>query len=182
MRRRDFISLLGGAAAWPLPARAQQRPHVLGLLASQPLPSVQRLGRKLRDYGYVEGENLRLEVRFAQGNDDRYPTLAAELVDLPVDLIVTHGTPAAVAAKHATTTIPIVMGAIADPVSAGIVPNLAHPGGNITGFATQNVDLEGKRLELLKELVPQLSHVAVLGNVNNPVLASMLQKIRSAAE
>jgi putative ABC transport system substrate-binding protein len=183
MRRREFITLVvGGAAAWPGSASAQQRSHVIGLLASQPLPSIQRLRRKLRDYGYVDGENLRFEARFAQGHDERYPDLAAELVSLGVDLIVTHGTPAALAAKHATATIPIVMGAIADPVSTGIVSNLPRPDGNITGFATQNVDLEGKRLELLKEIVPQLSRTAVLGNVTNPVLAAMLRNLRSAAQ
>jgi putative tryptophan/tyrosine transport system substrate-binding protein len=112
VRRREFITLLGGATAWAGSASAQQPSHIIGLLASQPLPSIQRLRRKLRDYGYVDGENLRFETRFAQGHDERYPDLAAELVSRRVDLIVTHGTPAALAAKHATATIPIVMGAI----------------------------------------------------------------------
>ena len=146
--RRDFIGLLGGAAAaWPLAARAQQGEHVrtIGILASQPLPPIQRFARKLRDYGYIEGQNLRLVSRFAEGRDDRYPDMAAELAALPVDLIVTWGTPAALAAKQATKTIPVVMGSIGDPVSVGIVPNLARPGGNITGFAAQNVDLEETR-------------------------------------
>src|SRR5262247_294792 len=147
MRRREFILALGGAAAWPLAARAQQgeRMRTIGILASQPLPPIQRFTRKLQDYGYIEGQNLRLVSRFAEGRDDRYPAMAAELAALPVDLIVTMGTPAALAAKQATTTIPVVMGAIADPVSVGLVSNLARPDGNITGFATQNVDLEGKR-------------------------------------
>src|SRR5262249_49184573 len=174
--------LLGGAAAWPLAARAQQARHVVGVLASQPLPPVQKFVRKLREYGYVEGENLRLQSRFAEGHDDRYPDLAMELVRTPVEVIVTWGTPASIAAKQASKTIPIVMGAIGDPVSVGIVPSLARPGGNITGFAAQNVDLEGKRLELLKDLLPNLSQAGVLANTTNPLLAVGLQKLHAVAK
>jgi putative ABC transport system substrate-binding protein len=181
--RRELITLLGGVAAtWPLAARAQQSVHVVGVLASQPLPPVRRFVRKLRDYGYVEGENLRLQSRFAEGHDDRYPDMEAELVKLPVEVIVTWGTPAAIAAKQASRTIPIVMGSIGDPVSVGIVPNLARPGGNITGFAAQNVDLEGKRLELLKDLLPNLSRVGVLSNASNPLLAVGLEKLQPVAK
>jgi putative ABC transport system substrate-binding protein len=183
MKRRDFITLLGGAAAaLPIAARAQKRVHVVGILASQSLPPLQRFARKLRDYGYVEGDNLRLQSRLAEGHDEHYPDLAAELANLPVDVIVTWGTQAAVAAKRATTTVPIVMGAIGDPVSTGIVSNLARPIGNITGFASQNVDLEGKRLELLKDLLPHLSRVGVLANANNPMFAAALPKLRPVAE
>jgi putative ABC transport system substrate-binding protein len=146
------------------------------------LPPIQRFARKLRDYGYVEGQNLRLVSRFAEGRDERYPAMAAELAALPVDLMVTWGTPAALAAKQATTTIPIVMGAIGDPVSVGIVSSLARPDGNITGFAAQNVDLDGKRLELLKDLLPHLSRVGILANSANPVLGASLRKLRPAAE
>src|SRR5262245_60586922 len=183
MRRREFILALCGAAAWPLAARAQQgeRMRTIGILASQPLPPIQRFTRKLRDYGYIEGQNLRLVSRFAEGRDDRYPALAAELAALPVDMIVTWGTPAAIAAKQATGTIPIVMGAIADPVSVGIVSNLARPEGNITGFATQNVELEAKRLELLKDLLPQLARVGILGNVANPFLEVALKNLHRTA-
>ena len=110
MRRRDILSLLGGAAvSWPQAMRAQGRSHVLGVLASQPLPPIQRFVRKLQEYGYVQGQNLHLQSRFAEGHDERYPGLAAELVKLPVDVIVTWGTPAAVAAKDATTAIPITL-------------------------------------------------------------------------
>src|ERR1700676_972566 len=123
-----------------------------------------------------------IEMRFAEGRDDRYPALAAELVALPVDVIVTWGTPAALAAKQATTTIPIVMGSIADPVSVGVVSNLARPEGNITGFSSQNVDLEVKRLELLKELLPQLARVGILGNAANPFLDVVLKKLRPTAD
>ncbi len=163
LKRRDFITLLGGAAAaWPLASRAQQgeRVRTIGILASQPLLPIQRFARKLRDYGYIEGQNLRLVSRFVEGRDDLYPAMAAELATLPVDLIVTWGTPAAFAAKQATTTIPVVMGAIGDPVSVGIVSNLARPDGNITGFASQNVDLDGKRLELLDVSLQKLRPAA----------------------
>jgi putative tryptophan/tyrosine transport system substrate-binding protein len=166
-------------------ARAQQpSPKIarLGVLASLPLPALQRLSRKLREYGYVEGQNLRIESHFAEGRDDRYPALAAELVASQVDLIVTWGAPAALAAKQATRTIPIVMGAIGDPVSVGVVSNLARPEGNITGFAAQNLDLEIKRLELLKDLLPQLSRVGILGNTANPFLDVLLKKLRPAAD
>jgi putative tryptophan/tyrosine transport system substrate-binding protein len=185
MRRREFITLLGGAtAAWPLAARAQQNERVrtIGILASQPLAPIQRFERKLRDYGYVDGQTVRLVSRFAEGHDERYPVMAAELAALPVDLIVTWGTPAALAAKQATSAIPVVMGAIGDPVGVGIVSNLARPDGNITGFAAQNIDLDGKRLELLKDLLPNLSRVGMLANATNPILEASLQKLRPAAE
>jgi putative tryptophan/tyrosine transport system substrate-binding protein len=185
MKRREFITLLGSAAAaWPLAARAQQGERIrrIGVLATLPLPPVQRFFRKLHEYGYVEGRNLRLEARFAEGDDNRYPSMAAELAALPVDIIVTWGTPAALAAKQATTTIPIVMGAIADPVSIGIVSNLARPEGNITGFASLNADLEVKRLELLKDLLPRLARVGVLGNTANPFLEVALKNLRPTAE
>jgi putative ABC transport system substrate-binding protein len=186
MRRRTFIALLGGAAtaalAWSRAARAQQRVPVVGLLAPQPLPPIERFVRKLRDYGYVEGRSLNLIRRFSEGHDDRYPAMAAELTARPVDMIVTWGTPAALAAKQATSSIPVVMGAIGDPVSVGLVSNLARPGGNITGFAAQNVDLEGKRLELLKDLLPQLSRVAMLANAANPLVDASMQNLRTTAE
>ena len=185
MKRREFMKLLGGAmAGWPIAARAQQpvKNVRIGVLGTSSLPPLQRLFRKLPEYGYVEGRNLRLEMRFAEGRDDRYPALAAELVALPVDVIVTWGTPAALAAKQATTTIPIVMGSIADPVSVGVVSNLARPEGNITGFSSQNVDLEVKRLELLKDLLPQLARVGILGNAANPFLDVVLKKLRPTAD
>jgi putative tryptophan/tyrosine transport system substrate-binding protein len=184
LRRRQFITLLGGAVgAWPLAAGAQQpeKNVRVGVLGTLPLPPVQRFFRKLQEYGYIEGRNLRLEARFAEGRDERYPALGAELVAIPVDIIVTWGTPAALAAKQATTTIPIVM-VIADPVSVGIISNIARPEGNITGFASQNVDLEVKRLELLKDLLPHLARVGVLGNAANPFLDVVLKKLRPTAE
>jgi putative ABC transport system substrate-binding protein len=183
MKRREFITLLGGAAAgWPLATHAQQRLHVVGILAPQWAVPLERFERQLRNYGYMDGQNVRFLRRFAEGHEDRYPAMAAELVALPVDLIVTWGTTAALAAKQATNSIPVVMGAIADPVSVGIVPNLAHPNANITGFATQNVDLDVKRLELLKDLVPHLSRVGMLVNGANPVSASSLRVLRPTAD
>ena len=183
MNRRDFITLLGGAAAaWPYAARAQPTRARIGVLASLPLPPLTRFSRKLQELGYIEGQNLRLDYRFAEGHDERYPDLAAELVALPVDVIVTWGTPAVLAAKHITKAIPIVMGAIGEAVSTGVVSNLARPGGNITGFAAVNVQLETKRLELLKELLPNLSRVGMLANATNPLLDATLQTFRPAAE
>src|SRR5262245_22592509 len=184
MRRREFMTLVAGAAAWPLAAHAQKPTTVarIGVLASSPLLPLQGLFRKLRAYGYIEGQNVRFEPRFAEGRDERYPSLAAELAALPVDIIVTWGTPAAIAAKQTTGTIPIVMAAIADPVSVGIVSNLARPGGNITGFATQNVDLEAERLEVLKDLLPQLARVGILGNAANEFFEVALNTLRPTAE
>ena len=130
----------------------------------------------------LRGRISRFESRFAEGRDDRYPVLAAELAAVPVDILVTWGTPAAIAAKQATGTIPIVMGAIGDPVSVGIVSGLARPEGNITGFATLGIDLEGKRLELLKDLLPQLTRVGILGNAGNPYSEAALENVRRTAE
>jgi putative ABC transport system substrate-binding protein len=183
MKRRKFIALIGGAAAaWPLAARAQQKLVRIGVLASYPLPPLRKFAQKLKELGYIEGETVRFEYRFAEGHDDRYSILAAELVALPVDLILTSGTPAALAAKTATSTIPIVMGSIGDAVNTGIVSSLARPGGNITGFSALNLELEGKRLELLKLLIPQLSRVGMLANAANPLLDVSLKSLRPAAD
>jgi len=184
MKRREFITLLGGAAAWPLGAQAQQpsRTSRIGLMGNLPLRPIESFRRALQQMGYVEKRNLVIEYRFAEGRDERYPGFASELVALPVDVIVTWGTPAAFAARQATTQIPIVLGAIGDVVNTGVVSNLAHPGGNITGFIALNVELEEKRLELLKEVVPRLSRVAVLGNSRNPLNRVNLDTARTAAQ
>jgi ABC-type uncharacterized transport system substrate-binding protein len=185
MKRREFIKVVVGSAAttWPLRSRAQQAANVttVGVLASQMLPPVRRFAPKLRELGYTEGQNLRIEYRFAEGHDDRYPALASELAALPVDLIVTSGTPAALAAKRATMTIPIVMATIGEAVSTGVVSSLARPGGNITGFTALNLELEGKRLALLKELLPHLSRVGILANKTNPLFDISLRNLRPAA-
>jgi putative tryptophan/tyrosine transport system substrate-binding protein len=188
MQRREFITLLGGAAAgWPVAARAQQPQRSaklvrIGVLASSLLPPLRKMSQKLRELGYVDGETVRFEYRFVEGHDDRYSILAAELVALPVDLIVTLGTPAALAAKAATHTIPIVMGSVGEAVNTGIVTSLAHPGGNITGFSALNPELESKRLEVLKELNPHLTRVAMLANAANPLLQVSLKGLRPAAD
>jgi putative ABC transport system substrate-binding protein len=187
MKRREFITLLGGAAAtWPMVAWAQQPQRNaklvrIGVLASSLLPPLKKLSQKLKELGYVDGETVRFEYRFAEGHD-RYSILAAELVALPVDLIVTLGTPAALAAKSATRTIPIVMGSVGEAVSTGIVTSLARPGGNITGFSALNIELESKRLEVLKELNPHLTRVAMLANAANPLLQVSLKGLRPAAD
>jgi putative tryptophan/tyrosine transport system substrate-binding protein len=182
MRRREFITLIGGAAAWPLAAQAQ-RSHPMrriGILADEQWPPIDSLKQGLRMLGYVEGQNLEIVYRFAAGQAERYPGLAAELVALPVEVIVALGTPASVAAKRATEAIPIVV-QTGDPVAAGLVRDLAHPGGNVTGFSGQAADAEGKRLELLKELLPSLSRVAILVNPANSLSAVFLDNARSGA-
>ena len=187
MRRREVIRLLGGAAvspaSRPLAAFAQPSAPIkrIGLLANQPLAPLESFKRKLNELGYTEGRNLVIEYRFARGRDDLYPAFAEELVALPVDLIVTWGTPATFAAKRATTRIPIVIGAAGDVVNTGIVSNLARPDGNITGFVALNVEMEEKRLELLKEVIPGLSRVAVLGNSLNALNRVNLDAARRAA-
>jgi putative tryptophan/tyrosine transport system substrate-binding protein len=138
MRRRQFISLLGGAAAWPLGAQAQQTARVwrIGVLVAEPWPEVEGSHDGLRELGYREGENVLLEYRFANGDAERFPALVADLMRLRVDVIVTWGTPATLAAIKATSSVPIIMSA-GDPVGAGLVANLARPGANVTGFSSQ---------------------------------------------
>jgi putative ABC transport system substrate-binding protein len=174
MKRREFISLLGGAAVgWPLAVRAQQRAKVarigyLGLVsASWHTPRVTAFRAGLRDLGYVEGKDIVIEFRWAEGQYDRLPALVAELVRLNVDVIVTHAAPGALAAKKATSTTPIVVTAIADLPDLGLVESLAHPGGNLTGLSFFNAELIAKRLELLKEVAPSLAKAAVLLNSDN---------------
>jgi putative ABC transport system substrate-binding protein len=175
MRRREFVTLLGGAVlGWPLAARAQQLrkvPRMGVLLAGTPTsfsPRAKALIEGLRDLGYVEGKTIEIEWKWGMDRDERLPELAAELVGLPVDVIVTAGTPAAKALKNATGTIPIIMALVGDPIAAGLVPSLARPGGNATGFSIVAPELSGKRLQLLKEIVPAISAVAVMSNVANP--------------
>jgi putative tryptophan/tyrosine transport system substrate-binding protein len=190
MRRREFIRLLGGAAAaWPLAATAQQPGRVprIGFLGAVSASSYAsqlegfRLG--LRDLGYVEGTNLVIEYRWAEGKYERLRELMAELVGLNVDVIVTHGTPAALIAKQATARIPIVVALVGDPVASGIVASLARPGGNITGQSFFSPELAAKRIELLKELMPQIARIAVLLNPGNPVvMGAELLAMESAAK
>ena len=186
MKRRKFITLLGAATAWPLAARAQQTGKMsrIGYLGSSS-PSlephyVEAFRQKLRDLGYVEGENIAIEYRWAEGQDDRLPNLATELVGLKSDIIVTTGTPGALAAMQATKTIPIIMASSGDPVGVGLVASLVRPGGNVTGFTILGPELEGKRLEFLKQAVPELSRIAVLWNPSNPAVALFFATMENA--
>jgi putative ABC transport system substrate-binding protein len=186
--RREFITLLGGAAAaWPLAARAQQSRKVprIGVLLPGTAASfalrTKAFLEGLRDLGYVEGQTIAIEWKWGQDRAEGLPELAAELVGRNVDVIVTGGTPAAKALKSATGTIPIVMAIIGDPVAAGLVESLARPGGNATGFSIVAPDLSGKRLELLKEIVSEVSPVAVMLNTRNPQSQFELKEMLAAA-
>jgi putative tryptophan/tyrosine transport system substrate-binding protein len=188
LQRREFISLLGGAAAsWPLAARAQSPRKVprIGVLLPGTAASfalrTKALLEGLRDLGYVEGQTIAIEWRWGQDRVEGLADLAADLVGRNVDVIVTGGTPAAKALKTATGTIPIVMAIIGDPVAAGLVDSLARPGGNATGFSIVAPELSGKRLELLKEMVPELSPVAVMLNTRNPQSQFELTEMQAAA-
>jgi putative tryptophan/tyrosine transport system substrate-binding protein len=174
IRRREFITLVGGAAAaWPLVARAQQpgkRPTI-GFLGAHPSIESQRVAafvQRLRELGWIDGRNLAIEYRWAEGRNERYAENAAEFVRLKVDVIVTVATPPTLAAKQATAVIPIVFAAASDPVGTGLVASLARPGGNVTGLANQVSDTGGKKLELLREAVPGLRRLAIMVNVGNP--------------
>jgi putative ABC transport system substrate-binding protein len=185
VKRREFIGLVGGAAAWPLTASAQRAEGKLvtiGILAIEPWPSIDAFRQALDALGYIEGKNVRFVYRYAKGHNERLPELANELVGLDVDVILTWRTDAVRAAKQATTTIPIVMGVIGDPLSSGIVTNLARPGGNITGCSLRVAELEAKRLQLLKEVVPGLSRVAILFNPTNRYMPLALESARKGAQ
>ena len=187
MNRREFISLLGGAAAWPLRAGAQQAGKVyrIGVLemtsATLNVANVYALRAGLRQLGYFEGQNLVIEYRSADGRDDRFPGLARELLALKVDVIVTRGTPAAKAAKNATSTVPVVMAASGDPLGTGLVTSLSRPGGNITGLSAIVGELAPKRLELIREIVPGLARIAVLANTSNDAVRRDWARIETAA-
>jgi putative ABC transport system substrate-binding protein len=185
MQRREFIVLLSGAAGWPSGIRAQQPDKVyrLGILAiNRDLPRAwDRLFYGLRDHGYVEGQNLVIERRYSEGQEQRWPEVAAELVGLGVDAIVVNTTPAAVAARKATDTIPIIFPTAFDMVGAGLANSLARPGGNVTGFSLLVPEVSAKGLALLREAVPRLRRVAVLWNAANPANAIVWKEVESTA-
>ena len=186
MRRRDFIQIFGGvAAAWPFAARAQTgKKSRIGFLGTSSLSLERHLvdafRQKLRELGDVEGDKIEIEFRWADGRDSRLPGLAAELVRLKPDVIVTTGTPGTLAAKRATSTVPIVFASSGNPVAAGLVASFSRPGGNVTGFTISGPELEGKRVLLLKEVVPRLARVAVLWNSANPAILDFYQQTRAA--
>src|SRR5437016_7563066 len=182
IKRREFITLLGGAAAtWPLATRAQQPGKIprIGIIDDAPRWNGFRHG--LRDLGYLEGQNIAFDYAYADGVLERLADAATALVRRPVDVIATFGTPASLAAKQATTTIPIVMISIGDPVRAGLVPSLARPGGNITGNTSLGPDVGAKRLQILKEAIPTVSRVALLWNPDNASSVLQFEEVRAAA-
>src|SRR5438128_5608827 len=177
------VSLFAAPLAAEVPQAGTRR---IGFLeTSSPSPARvqlwEALRQRLRELGYLEGQNIAFEPRFAEGKTDRLPGLAAELVALKVDVIVTSGTPASLAAKQATLTIPIVMAQLADPVGSGLVASLGRPGGNVTGLSTQDADLSGKRLGLLKEVVPKVSRIALLTDETNPGTVLIAKGTQAAA-
>ncbi|MET0668368.1 MAG: ABC transporter substrate-binding protein [Xanthobacteraceae bacterium] len=186
-RRREFITLLGAAALapatlWPRAGSAQQpaaKVPRIGIIDDSPMWNAFRRG--LRDLGYLEGQNIAFEYRYADGAPERLAEVAAELVRRPVDLIATYGTPSTRAAKQATTTIPIVMIGIGDPVRAQLVESFGRPGGNITGSTILSPDLSPKRLQLLKEVIPSVARVAFLWNGENASNAAIWEELRAAA-
>jgi putative ABC transport system substrate-binding protein len=188
MKRREFITLLGGAAAvWPLAAGAQQpgKLPTIGFLGQSTRSAssewVNAFAQRLRELGWIENRTIAVDYRWGEGLSERAAEIAAEFVRLKVDVIVTSGTPQTVAATQATSVIPIVFATAGDPVGSGLVASLARPGGNVTGLATMMADLAGKRLELLRQVVPGLSRVAIMGNVGNPFTVLELGEVQAAA-
>jgi putative ABC transport system substrate-binding protein len=184
MKRREFIMLLGGAAAWPLAANAQQKLPTVGFLgtttASAWGPWTAAFVQRLRELGWIEGRNLTIEYRWADARSERFAEIAAEFVRLKVDVIVTGGN-AAVAAKQASSAVPIVFALVDDPIGMGLIASLSRPGGNVTGLAVQATDLAGKRLALLREIVPGLRRLAIMANVDYPSAALEMGEIQTAA-
>jgi putative tryptophan/tyrosine transport system substrate-binding protein len=186
IKRREFITLLGSAAAWPLAAQAQQpKLSTIGFLGSG-TPAVQSqwttsFVQRLHELGWIEGRTVAIEYRWAEGRSDRAAELAAEFVRLKVDIIVTHANPMVIAAKQATSVIPIVFAAAADPLGTGLVASLARPGGNVTGLSVQNTDLAGKHLELLRDFIPGLRRLAIMVNVDNSASVLEMREVQAAA-
>jgi putative tryptophan/tyrosine transport system substrate-binding protein len=187
MTRREFIALLGGTVvAWPLAARAQpsKTPTVGFLGASTPAAAGQWIAafaQRLRDLGWIEGRTIAIEYRWADGRNDRMAEIAAEFVRTKVNVIVAQGTPAALAAKNATASLPIVFALPGDPIGSGLVASLARPGGNVTGLSSQTAELGGKRLDLLREIVPGLRRLAIMANVSNAAGVVDTHEVQAAA-
>ena len=187
MRRRDFIKVVAGSTiTWPLAARAQQLAMpVIGLMGADTATAQSQwtaaFVHRLHELGWTEGRNVGIEYRWAEGRSERFGQFAAEFVRLKVAVIVTHNTPLVVAAKQATSVIPIVFATAADPVGTGLVSSLARPGGTVTGLSSQSPDLAGKQIELLREVVPGLRRLAMLGDPDNLYVAVQVREIQAAA-
>jgi putative tryptophan/tyrosine transport system substrate-binding protein len=187
LRRREFITLLGGLAAWPLAPRAQQvaKLPTIGYLGSGTSATqgqwIAAFVQRLRELGWIEGRTIAIEYRWAEGRDERFAEIAAEFVRRKVDVILTLGTSTIVATKQATSVIPIVFAAAGDPVGTGLVASLARPAGNVTGLSLQAPDLVGKRLELLGEVAPGLRRLAMLVNVGSPVGVLQMREVQATA-
>jgi putative tryptophan/tyrosine transport system substrate-binding protein len=186
LQRRDFITLLGGAAAWPITARAQQPGQLARIgfltLATGPTPAIKGFQHGLQQLGYIEGQNLILIYRWAAGQTDRLADLAGELIQLNVDVIASNSTEAILAVRDRSKTIPLVMTALSDPIGNNLVVSLARPGGNTTGVTLFSTELAGKRLELLREVVPRLARVALLAQRDHPPTATLITETQSAAQ
>ena len=183
MKRRDFTLLLGASAAWPLAALAQPRgrnPVIGYLILGNPEPSFSFFKEGLRKLGYEDGRNVQIEFRSAEGKSEHLAGLATELVRLKVDILVAAQTPAATAAKRATSQIPIVMAGVGDPVGTGLIASLARPGGNITGTSGTGTEMGAKTLELVRELIPSAKRVAVLANATDPFTKPFLDQLQRA--
>jgi len=185
IKRRELITLLGGAAAWPLAARAQQPAMpVIGFLGASTRPSwaawTAAFVQGLLELGWIEGRTVHIEYRWAEGQSERYAEIAAEFARLKVDVILTVGT-AVTAAKQATSTIPIVFALAVEPVASGLVASLAQPGGNVTGFSVQSIDLAGKRIEILRELLPDLRRLAVIADAGYSASVLETDEVQSLA-
>jgi putative ABC transport system substrate-binding protein len=185
VKRREFISLVGGAATWPVAVCAQQPANTIGFLGASTRAAenqwiaafVQRLG----EVGWIEGRNIVIEYRWADGREERFAEIAAEFVRLKVGVIVTWGTASTIAAKQTTFLVPIVAAAMGDPLGSGIASSLARPGGNVTGLSAQVTDLASKRLELLRELIPSLRRLSILANIDNPAVVLEMREVQSVA-
>jgi putative tryptophan/tyrosine transport system substrate-binding protein len=187
MKRREVIAMLGGAAGWPLAARAQQTNKLptIGFLGegtpSSHGPLLAAFVQRLRELGWIEGRTVAIELRWGEGRNERFAEFAAEFVRLKVDIIVASGTANVLAAKQATAVVPIVVAAAGNPIGSGLVASLTQPGGNVTGLSTQAADLAGKRLEFLREVIPGPGRLAIMGNVANPSVVLEMGELKAAA-
>jgi putative ABC transport system substrate-binding protein len=187
MRRRQFIALFGGAATWPLPALSQQKARLptIGFMGASSRSPIDRaltaLLQRLNELGWADGHTVAIEYRWANGQNERMIEIAAEYVRINVDIIVTHGTAAVIAAKQVTSIVPIVFAAAGDPVGTGLVASLSHPGGNVTGLSIQQTDTASKRLELLRQVVPSLRRLAIIANVGSAAAVSEMREVQAVA-